>query len=69
MILVFSARFPVVDRFHASHLMLTEGLMSVYKQAQSISKADERDFTLYALAAVGSIHHHHVTEETQYRMS
>lgn len=48
------------------HLMLTEFLYSVYRQAEGISKRDEADFSYYALIAVAGVHHHHLLEETHY---
>ena len=50
-----------------SHLMLTEALLSVYKQAEGIKQEDEAAFAFYALFTVGGIHHHHAIEEEKYR--
>jgi hypothetical protein len=46
--------------------MLTEGMLSVYKQAEGIKPEDEEAFAFYALITMGGIHHHHVTEEEKY---
>lgn len=49
--------------------MLTESLLSVYKQAEGIKPEDYAAFAFYALVTMGGIHHHHMTEEETYRMS
>ncbi|KIM25414.1 hypothetical protein M408DRAFT_210589 [Serendipita vermifera MAFF 305830] len=48
------------------HLMLTESMLSVYRQAEGIKPADEAAFAFYALITMGGVHHHHMTEEEKY---
>jgi hypothetical protein len=56
----------VLTMFLGSHLMLTESMLSVYKQAEGIKPEDEAAFAFYALLTVGAVHHHHAIEEKQY---
>lgn len=57
----------VVLMYPCSHLMITESMLSVYKQADGIRAADQADFAFYALVTVSAIRVHHNTEEEHYR--
>jgi len=46
------------------HLVIIEGLASIYSKALSIPRADEIDFAGYALQWARFVHHHHWHEET-----
>jgi hypothetical protein len=48
------------------HLILTESMLSVYKQAEHIAPQDQTAFAFYAMVTMSGVHHHHLQEETQY---
>lgn len=56
----------LTNPFVSSHLILTESMLSVYKQAEGITPADEAAFAFYALVTVTAVHYHHHTEEEEY---
>ncbi|KAG8819785.1 hypothetical protein FRC17_010329, partial [Serendipita sp. 399] len=48
------------------HLVLTESMLSVYKQAETITKEEEETFAFYALVTMAGVIHHHIEEEKNY---